>query len=170
MTKHFFGATFSPAVATYGLRTLADDHAGECPKAAEFIRRDFYVDDGITSVNTTEEAQQLIEDARALCATGNLRLHKFISNDSSVLSSILESERAIDLFADYLSPQRTLGLEWNLNKDFFRFSGSDVKAGPVTRHGILSVVGQLFDPIGLLVPFTHQGRNILQKVNKTSVD
>ncbi|XP_067942833.1 uncharacterized protein [Watersipora subatra] len=125
MTKHLFGATSSPAVATYGLRTLADDHAGEYPKAAEFIRRDFCVDDGITSVNTTEEAQQLIEDARALCATGNLRLHKFISNDSSVSSSIPESERAVDLFADYLSPQP---------------------------------------------PFTHQGRNILQKVNKTSVD
>ena len=39
MTKHLFGATSSPAVATYGLRTLANDHAGDYPRAADFIQK-----------------------------------------------------------------------------------------------------------------------------------
>ena len=133
------------------------------------MQKDFYVDDGITSVDTAEEAQQLINDARALCAKGNLRLHKFVSNDPSILMTISESERAIDLFAEHLPAQRTLGLEWDITEDLFKFSGGDVKIGPITRRGMLSVVSQLFDPIGLLSPFTHLGRNILQKVNQSGI-
>ena len=32
------------------------------------------------------------------------------------------------------------------------------------------MVSQLFDPIGLQAPYTHQGRNIPQKVNQSAVD
>ena len=64
---NLFGKTSSSslAVATYGLRTLADDYAWEYPEAANLIQKEFYVSDGITSLDTAEEARQLIEDARA---------------------------------------------------------------------------------------------------------
>ena len=172
MKVHLFGACSSPAVATYGLRKIADDHSYISEKAARFIRQDFYVDDGITSVDSEEAAIDLVAEARAICQEGNLRLHKFCSNNSAVLSTIPESERAvqnIDLFTGALPEQRTLGLLWKTDQDCFRFV-NNIKEKPNTRRGLLSVVSQLYDPLGFIAPFTLQGKNILQRVTNVGWD
>ncbi|XP_067927966.1 uncharacterized protein [Watersipora subatra] len=96
MTVHLFGATSSPAVATHGLRKLADDYESISDKAAEFLRNDFYVDDGVTSVASKEDAKNLIQDAIEICKKGNIRLYKFLSNDKEVLDSVPKSERSVD--------------------------------------------------------------------------
>ena len=168
MTVHLFGASSSPAVATYGLRFLANIHDADYPAAAQFIRRDFYVDDGITSVSNTNEGKSLIQDARRICADGNLRLHKFVSNDKKVLEHLPTSELAeakVDLFKDTQSTQRTLGLEWETNSDKLVFNNRQITAQPATRRRLLSVIGQLFNPLGLLAPVTLAGKNILREVN-----
>ena len=73
MTVHLFGATSSPAVATYGLRSLAKSKIKEFYEAANFICRDFYVDDGITSVASVSEATKLITEACTICEEGKLK-------------------------------------------------------------------------------------------------
>lgn len=171
MTVHLFGATSSPAVATYGLRTLAETHKETYQDAARFIRHNFYVDDGIISVADADTAKSLIKDARELCAKGNLRLHKFTSNYPEALTDLPETEKiaGLDLFQDNLPMQRTLGLEWSLKDDKLVFTGK-VKNMPETRRGILSVVSQIFDPLGLLAPFTLLGKQILQQINQSGAD
>ena len=52
---------------------------------------DFYVDDRVTSIDSTEHAIQFACEAR------ELRLHMFVSNDRAVLESIPPSERASDI-------------------------------------------------------------------------
>ncbi|XP_067947248.1 uncharacterized protein [Watersipora subatra] len=171
MKVHLFGATSSPGVATYGLRRLASDYSKISSSAAEFIKKDFYVDDGLTSVETVEQAISLIHDARAICSKGNLRLHKFSSNSAEVLRQVPETERSVqnvDLLPDKLPEQRMLGLQWAMSGDTFKFI-NNIKEKPQTKRGILSVVSQLFDPLGFLCPFILLGKNILQKVTKLNV-
>ncbi|XP_067934182.1 uncharacterized protein [Watersipora subatra] len=171
MKVHIFGAKSSPAVATYGLRRIAHDYKEISEKAALFIERDFYVDDGITSVTTEREAIELIDSARKICDKGNLRLHKFTSNSSEVLSSLPEAERSVqdtDLFSGSLPEQRTLGLQWSMKSDSFKFINK-IKDQPTTRRGILSIVSQLYDPLGFIAPYTLLGKNILQSVNKADI-
>lgn len=172
MTVHLFGATSSPAVATYGLRQLAYDNAEKYPSAAEFIKRNFYVDDGVTSVPSADQAKSLFESARQLCSQGNLRLHKFMCNNREVMESVPASERStdFDLFKDSLPNQRTLGLEWAIESDKLRFNCSVIAEKPQTRRGLLSIVSQIFDPLGLLSPFTLVGKNVLQEVNQLALD
>ena len=172
MTVHLFGATSSPGAATFGLRRLAAQHASRYPEAAKFIMRNFYVDDGITSVANADGATQLIADARKICSAGNIRLHKFVSNNQTVMDSIPKSERAenFDLFSNVDSTQRTLGLEWAVDSDTLRFNKEVITPKPATRRGILSVVSQLFDPLGFICPFTMIGKNILQKVNAAGIE
>ena len=67
MKVHLFGAKSSPAVATYGLRKIAEEHRQISEKAYIFINKDFYVDDGITSAATLEEAVALINNTRSIC-------------------------------------------------------------------------------------------------------
>ncbi|KAK3736571.1 hypothetical protein QZH41_003145 [Actinostola sp. cb2023] len=50
-TVHLFGAKSSPGCSNYGLKKVADDYEDEFGlKVADFIRNDFYVDDGLKSL------------------------------------------------------------------------------------------------------------------------
>ena len=98
MTAHLFGTSYSPACANFALKTVADDHEHEHgQEAADFIQRDFYVDDGLKSVPTEEEAIQLVKNTRYICARENLHLHKFSSNSRALLQSIPADDRATSL-------------------------------------------------------------------------
>ncbi|XP_042073472.1 uncharacterized protein LOC121813652 [Haplochromis burtoni] len=46
MAVHLFGAVSSPGCANYGFKRLAKENSSKYPVAAQFITRDFYVDDG----------------------------------------------------------------------------------------------------------------------------
>ncbi|KAI4902936.1 hypothetical protein NFI96_019343, partial [Prochilodus magdalenae] len=168
MKVHLFGAVSSPGCANYGLKQLAKEHSLTHPQAAQFIARDFYVDDGVSSFESEEEAIQLAKEARELCAKGGLRLHKFVSNNSAVLQSIPSSEHATDIktknltFSD-LTLERALGIHWNIEKDSFTFKVVP-KDQPATRRSILSSVASIYDPLGFVAPYLLNGKRILQEM------
>ena len=98
MNVHIFGAISSPAVANYCLHKTAED--GRAPfgdKVTDFLRTNFYVDDGLTSIPTVPEAFKLIEDSQALCTSAKLRLHKFACNCKDVFEALPKDDRAKDL-------------------------------------------------------------------------
>ena len=41
---------------------------------------------------------------------------------------------------------------------------------PLTRRGVLSVVGSIYDPNGCLAPVTLKGKQILQQMSKDKLD
>lgn len=97
-------------------------------------------------MQTPAEAIQLVKESRALCKTGNLRLHKFVSNNKEVMSSIPPEERAQikdqDLALGETQPERALGVQWCIEADEFQFRVI-VKANPKTRRGVLSTVASV---------------------------
>ncbi len=168
MKVHLFGASSSPGCVNYGLKHLTEGNKDQYPLGFDFVMNNFYVDDGVTSVQTTEDAIQLAREARELCAIGGLRLHKFVSNDKAVLESIPPSECANDIkepdlsFDDSLI-ERTLGIQWNVELDCFKFDVC-LKEQPATRRGILSTIASLYDLLGFLAPFILRGKKILQEI------
>ena len=71
MTVHLFGATSSPGCANVALKASADDGELECgSRAADFVRKNFYVDDGLISLPTPGEAVSLVSNTQALCKKG----------------------------------------------------------------------------------------------------
>ncbi|XP_071803595.1 uncharacterized protein [Asterias amurensis] len=140
MKVHLFGATSSPGCANYGLKYLSKKYEKEFPSAAPFIRHHFYVDDGLISTETNNEAIQLIDEARELCSKGGIHLHKFISNSREVLESVPLKERAasvkeVDLNKDELPLPTTLGIQWDVENDEFFFK-IETKEATFTRRGI----------------------------------
>lgn len=173
MTVHLFGATSSPACATYGLRTIAENHHDpsnpSSVKAKQFITQDFYVDDGICSVSDVQTACELADNARSICSQGGVRLHKFLSNSVEVMQSIPTSEcaasvQSIDFSDDTLPVERTLGIAWSVANDEFQFSVNVVKHEKETRKTLLSTVASVYDPLGWLAPFILIGKQILQSL------
>ncbi|XP_063959911.1 uncharacterized protein LOC135155123 [Lytechinus pictus] len=175
MKVHLFGAASSPGCSNFGLRRAATDGEEEFgSSAAEFIRRDFYVDDGLSSRPTAEEAVQLLKNSQAICAKSGLKLHKIVSNSREVLKSFPADERAkslqdLDLDVDKLVLERVLGVSWNIENDTFNFR-VQVKANSFSRRGVLSTISSIYDPSGFLGPVVLKGKRILQAMCKMNMD
>ncbi|XP_069108188.1 uncharacterized protein [Argopecten irradians] len=166
MRAHVFGNSPSPAVATFALRKAVQNADHE---VKEFVTRDFYVDDALTSRSSAEEVVSIVRRTQeVLQRNGNIRLHKIISNSKEVMSAFDLEDRgeglkAVDIEKDFLPVQRSLGMSWDLHTDQFLF---EVQLGDTlgTRRGILSALNSIFDPIGFLSPFTIQGRFLLREL------
>lgn len=128
----------------------------------------FYVDDGLASVATVEEASNLIVKAQEMCKKGGLRLHKFNSNMSEVLSCVPPSERAVssshlNLSSDLTPVEYALGIQWHTESDCFSFN-INLKDKPATRRGVLSVIASWYDPLGFVAPFVLSRKRVLQEL------
>ena len=169
MNVHLFGNGPSPAVATFGLRKTAVDGEEEFgEEAAEFVHRNFYVDDGLASRPTAQQAIDLVTSTQAMLATANLRLQKVMSNTVEVMEAFPTEDRGkgvrdLDLRHDSLPAQRSLGVYWNLEEDTFTFKVC-LPDKPFTRRGVLSVVNSIYDPLGLAVPVLLEGKLLLQRL------
>ena len=175
MTVHLFGATSSPGCSNFALKATADDNeidVGSNP--AEFLREDFYVDDGLKSVPSVEEAVKLIKDIKEMCKRGGFNLHKFTSNKKEVIDQIPVEDRAegiknLDLDHDALPVERALGVQWCIESDTFKFRIT-LKDRPCTRRGILSTVSSIFDPLGFVALLLLDGKIIVQELCKEGAD
>ena len=169
MTTHLFGARSSPACAMFALRTTADTYEDESGKeAADFVRRNFYIDDGLTSVDDEDTAVRLIDTTRQLCKQGGFELHKLSSNSVEVLKSVPPESRcsttqSLEVGVGRLPIQRALGIEWDTENDVLQFSVKPNEKAP-TRRGMLSVVSSIFDPLGFISPFILRGKQILKEL------
>ena len=171
MKVHLFGAVSSPGCANFALKRAADDFEEMVGReAAEFVRNDFYVDDGLKSVPSVSQAIALIQDTKKLCASGGFNLHKFLSNEREVIESIPKDQRAkeikeLDTTKDLLPVERALGVQWCVQSDHLQFR-VELTDRALTRRGILSTVSSIYDPLGLIAPFLLQGKRILQAICK----
>ncbi|XP_035986523.1 uncharacterized protein LOC118560020 isoform X2 [Fundulus heteroclitus] len=169
MRVHIFWNSPSPSVAIYGLKKAATTGEAEFgTNVRRFIERDFYVDDALKSFPTEQEAVHVLKQAQQALAYSNLKLHKVTSNRQAVLKAFPPEDRAkdvenLDLCAQDLPVQRSLGLLWNVGLDTFTFK-VDEDQKPFTRRGVLSTVNSLYDPLGFLAPITIQGRQILREL------
>ncbi|XP_070412225.1 uncharacterized protein [Nothobranchius furzeri] len=166
MAVHLFGAASSPGCANFGLKHLARQHKASYPLASTFMEKNFYVDDGLVSIPSIDEAKKLISESQEFCKKGGLRLHKFNSNEEAALSCLDPSERAAKiepLGFDQTPSERALGIQWSIKDDTFSFNIS-LKDQPSTRRRCLSVIASLYDPLRFIAPFTLSGKHILQEL------
>ena len=95
---------------------------------------------------------------------------KWLSNQREVLETIPIADKApsvldLDLNSDVLPIERTLGVQWNMDSDMFTFKVMP-KDKPFTRRGILSVTSFVYDPLGMVSPFTLPAKKLLQDLCK----
>ena len=152
MLVHIFGAKSSPCCANKALSMTAQDNERKySPEVIRTVRRNFYVDDVLKSVPSTEQAVHLTSDLAKLLKEGGFRLTKFASNSREVLQSI--------------SPE--LGANWVCtgmrSPDTFKFKALQAQKPP-TKRGVLSTVSSLFDPLGFLSPFVFSAKILLQEL------
>ena len=117
-----------PGCANFALKSTANDFEEEFgASTANFLRNDFYVDDGLKSAPLVDEAVKLIASVKQMCSRGGFRLHKFVSNSREGIRRIPEQDRAdgvkeLDLDLDSLPLGRALSVHWCVESDCFQFT------------------------------------------------
>lgn len=171
MTVHVFGNCPSPSVAIYGLkRTAVEGESEYRSDVRKFIEHHFYVDDGLKSFASEDEAIDILIRAQKMLAQCNIRLHKISSNSPVVTSAFPGEDLATGLQGLELGQhdpplQHSLGLGWDLSTDQFSFR-VEINDKPFTKRGVLSVINSLYDPLGFAVPVSIEGRSILREISK----
>ena len=155
MLTRVFGAKSSPCCAAYALRATAHDNLTNASETTvRTVFRNVYVDDVCWLCKSEDSAIEFIDQLRNLLKSGGFHLTKFLSNNQRVLSSIPQKDLApsVDLDRDCLPAQKALGVYWNPSSDRLMMK-VDVKQRPCTRRGLLSMIAQTYDPLGLIQPF-----------------
>ena len=120
---------------------------------------------------TEDEAKSLVDEVTSLLGEVGLRLTKWMSNSRDVLSLISDKRRArpnLDLDLDDLPVERTLGIQWDVERDVFLFKVLEPNQ-PLTKRGILSAVSSQYDPMGFVCPILLEAKKILQKLWKLNL-
>ena len=168
MNVHIFGAMSSPSSSNFALRQAADD--GE-PKygedAAYSLRKNFYVNDLLKSVEQEDQASSILPRIHGMCEEGGFNLTKVVSNSERLMSCVAIEKRAQSMqeyeLLKKLPIERALGVQWSVENDTFNFRVT-LDDCSLTRRSILSCVSSIYDPLGLVSPYLLQGKKILQEI------
>ena len=160
-----YGIVSSPWQAARTLRLLADENSEEFPLAHPVIYSECYMDDMLSGEHTIhgtrEKQRQLIE----LLKAGGMQLRKWLSNHPCVIDHLPSEQLAAEPDVLFLNSSSfaILGLHWHAKEDCFSFniSSSELPA-KLTKRVTLSLIAQIFDPMGWLAPVIVTAKIFMQ--------
>ena len=175
----------------YHLDQIAKEHP-RLITAAEFVREHLYVDDLLGATDDVKVAINLRKDIQEIFSLMRMQITKWTSNSIELLKSIPieelsphetfhktdgKSSQSIEDSENYTftgdddiisKTTKCLGMSWVPKEDIFDYhtyeslSKVDVKSLKMSKRGISSILGRIYDPCGLLQPFILKGKLILQ--------
>ena len=174
-TRHIFGARDSPTCANFALQKTVSDNQAEYPEAASAVVQKIYMDDYLDSFQNRDDALKLGRDIVSLLKLGGFHLTKFVSNVPDVTTALdpdnRESNSSVkDICASPDQSSHVLRLKWDHIKDTLVVSrGVDRPLDKaITQRTVLSFVSSVFDPIGLVAPYTVKARLLLKYIWRIS--
>ncbi|GFX30308.1 integrase catalytic domain-containing protein [Trichonephila clavipes] len=144
------------------------------PKLQEyrFNRRDL-----ISGGNEFEEALQTSRRAKNIMEAAGMDLRKWITNDANLMEQWKKENFNVHPVHETVSlganGTKVLGLSWNTNEDYLTTDTKSllefVSLDKNTKRFILQAVGKIFDPLGLISPFTVRMKCLLQDLWKEEI-
>lgn len=60
---------------------------------------------------------------------------------------------------------KVLGISWNTTEDYFSIScPNTININPLTKRNVLSIIAQIYDPLGFVAPLIVTAKIFLQKI------
>ena len=101
----------------------------------------------MTGCDDEAVAKQMFHDAEKIMLGAGMTLAKWTSNSLNFAEKVAETTKV-------------LGMKWTPESDVFSFDGVEVPTFLcLTKRIPLSLISRLFDPIGLLNPFTIRAKS-----------
>ena len=163
-----FGVNASPFLAQYVTQEHARRNAENSSEAAEVIIKSTYMDDSMTSTDDDSSGIELYEELTELWKSAGMDARKWMSNSAEVLSHVPREGRAQRLDIDSELPSiKTLGVLWEAATDEFTFVHSSPTSEEIqrmTKRMFLKKLATIFDPLGMLAPFTIRAKMLFQRM------
>lgn len=165
-----YGTASAPYLATKCLVSLADNIEDNRVKRA--IQRDFYVDDYLSGGSTISDTVDITKAVRSVLSSATFNLRKWRSNNVEILKQINSEvvnnndNNTLQFSEHGLNPaqSKTLGLNWVCDSDSLTYTINITSANKVTKRHILSVISQIFDPLGLVGPCVVEAKILMQRL------
>ena len=127
------------------------------------VLENFYMDDYLDSVESPEKAINRSKELVHLLHLGGFKLTKFVSNVPNLADRIDGSPQSTEpkvIVSCQEDSSHVLGLKWDHTNDTLVVSRGTSCAitKSLTQRLVLSLVSKVFDPIGLVAPFTVGAR------------
>ncbi|KAJ8977804.1 hypothetical protein NQ317_000061 [Molorchus minor] len=122
-----YGTNCAPYLATRCLVKLAQEASLTYPLASNAVLNQCYVDDILAGTNEIQDCAQLVRELNEMLNSAQFHLHKWCSNDSSILSSIssysASNKADNEVIINSETPvNKVLGISWNPQSDVFKIS------------------------------------------------
>ncbi|XP_043262437.1 uncharacterized protein LOC122403149 [Colletes gigas] len=161
-----YGLTCAPFLAIRCLQELAKLEGEKYPRAVPILWKNTFMDDVFMGAEDVESLDSLRAEVCGLLAAGKFSLRKWAGNSPELLSRIPvgEHSHAIDLSLFSQTDLKVLGIKWTPQDDHFWFNWSTVRPSdtPLTKRQLLSLVAQLYDPLGWLSPLIIRAKIMMQ--------
>lgn len=163
-----YGLKNSSFLATRCLNELANKFQNDYPLASPVILNSTYVDDVLYTHDDIKTLIKTKNELIELLAKGSFNLHKWSANDKQILQDIPEEQQN---YGEVLIQNniKTLGLNFDINSDSFKFSPPP-KQSVKTKREILSFITKFYDPLGLIGPVLVESKQIMQKLWLSNTD
>ena len=157
MKRVLFGINASPFLLNATIKHHLEKYPHESTVLQE-LKQQLYVDDWISGGSSTEEVYSKYSLAKDIMSAASFHMRKWKTNDPELRNRISDS--------DDDSRAKVLGMEWDFDKDQFGFDLSTLigkeKSGMCTKRMFLSHSSKLYDPLGLLSPFSIRVKLLFQ--------
>ncbi len=171
--RHVFGNAGSPCVAVFVLKEHTKKFQEKYPKAVDTLLHSTLIDDVLDAADSEKEASDWLMQIKEIIAAAGMKLAKIHTNVPHLLLHLPREEvaaGALDLSESVLAPNlsnlKTLGLAYDPKRDEFFFRMERPLENDWTKRKVLKLFPRLFDPLGLLLPYSIRARIYFSKIAK----
>ncbi|XP_058803620.1 uncharacterized protein LOC131671301 [Phymastichus coffea] len=179
MTCFIFGSKSSLCSALYVKNKNVEQYATVKPEAAKSLVRNYYMDDYLTSGKSVAAMRKLVNDVIFINKEANFEMHGLASNVPEIVRDVRKENLLCKNEKASLCEEedRVLGLFWDRENDCLRFHvgikklRDDLLTGATepTKREFCSIVMSVYDPLGILSPFSINAKIMLQHIWRSGV-
>ena len=155
-----FGIISSPFQAIDVVLKHADLFEKEFPKAVQVVREQLYMDDVLSGAVNLETAKGTIKEIMDFFMQASMQPHKFASNLRESLECVPEEYRSQEVV------HKVLGVLWDTSSDQLSLKVTELPNMDRldTKRTFLETSAKIYDPLGLIAPFTTKIKILFQQV------
>ncbi|XP_048478552.1 uncharacterized protein LOC125488881 [Plutella xylostella] len=148
-----FGLTCSPFLLAATIKHHLNKYSSELTQTAQLLSESLYVDNCVVSVESQEDAEKFIKEAKLIMSEGKFELRGWIT--APVKCAGTDEQTTVSI----------LGVMWDTRTDelYCNMNMMEECKSKLTRRVLLSIVHRIFDPIGILSPTTVVPKLLLQR-------
>jgi hypothetical protein len=181
-----FGNVASPNGSQKVIALACEMFGAEYPEAVESLTHSLYMDDVSDSRPTEEQVLALAQQLLGLLGHCSMPIHKFYSNSPLVIKSLdpklLAKQINLGESITEIESSKILGMCYNAGPevDYLSFAGkfksirewtnksqtTKIEPGKWTKRCVARAAASIYDPHGLVAPFTVRSKVILQEIWK----